>query len=476
MGMDTLAVAAPSPTSTPSANSLTGLPPPLPLRRTTIDYTPFFISSRYTNLSFIARGSGTVLVAATDGGGGGVGSSVGGGGGGRPPRRVAIKKVPEVGASATTIRQLLREVRILRAVSHPHLLRLIDVAATPSDGGVGKGVDVYLVTPLAEGGDLAGVLAGAAVGRRPPLTDANIRRLMGQTLAALAALHSACIVHRDVKPDNIFLTGAGADGVGDVLLGDFGLSRYIAPRPPRASRGGRGGGGGGQGGGGGGGAVTAVASATAAVSSADDAGLTQGVATRGYRAPELTTPRRRRPTYDASMDLWGAGVVLAQALLPGCRIPGKATSGRPAGWAGGKAVWDVPSWVAATARAEGVPPPPPEAVDLLRLLLSVDPATRPSAAEAAAHPYVAGAATPVGGVGDGVGAGGGGVDGHVRGGGMRGARLEPPAGADKAELGALLWAEVTAFHPELEDERPLLGGGAGEKKRRRGLVALLRRR
>lgn len=133
---------------------------PLPLRRTVIDYTPFVVSSRYTHLALIARGSGTTLVSATD-----VGRGGGGGGGGPPPhaRRVAIKKVPDVGASAAITRHVLREVRILRAVSHPHLLRLLDVAAARSDGGVGKGVDVYLVTPLAAGGDLGSVLADAAV-------------------------------------------------------------------------------------------------------------------------------------------------------------------------------------------------------------------------------------------------------------------------------------------------------------------------
>lgn len=55
-------------------------------------------------------------------------------------------------------------------------------------------------------------------------------------------------------------------------------------------------------------------------------------------------------------------------------------------------------------------------------------------------------------------------------------RLEPPPAAGKEELGAQLWAEITALHPELEAEPPLLGGGKEEKKRRRGLVALLRRR
>lgn len=378
---------------------------PLPLRRTVIDYTPFVVSSRYTHLALIARGSGTTLVSATD-----VGRGGGGGGGGPPPhaRRVAIKKVPDVGASAAITRQVLREVRILRAVSHPHLLRLLDVAAARSDGGVGKGVDVYLVTPLAAGGDLGSVLADAAAGRRPPLGDATTRRVVGQTLAALAALHATGIVHRDVKPDNIFLTGGGGDGVGDVLLGDFGLSRYIAPRRPRASRGGRGGGGAGDGA-----ALTAGSAArgpsvggssssgVSAVTSADDAGLTQGVATRGYRAPELIAPRRRRPpTYDASMDLWAVGVVLAQALLPGAKLPARATawSARPGGGSGG----------------------------------------------------------------------GGRGRGRVR--------LEPPPAAGKEELGAQLWAEITALHPELEAEPPLLGGGKEEKKRRRGLVALLRRR
>lgn len=465
----TAASAVDSPQQTPSAYS-SGILPALPLRRSTIDYTPFVVSARYTNLGLIARGSGTVLVSATD-----VGR---GAGAGTFARQVAIKKVPDVGASATTIRQLLREIRILRSVSHPHLLQLLDLAITPSDGGAGKRADVYLVTPLAKGGDLGAALAGAAAGWRPPLADATLRRVMYQTLSALAALHDAGVVHRDVKPDNIFLTGGGSDGVGDVLLGDFGLSRYIPTRRPRATRESsrgtlsssawR---------------VTQPATTTlesAVMTSADDAGLTQGVATYGYRPPELSVRRRRRcrPAYDASMDLWAAGVVLAQALVPGARLPAKALTLTWAGGAGSKP-WDVPVWIAAAARMAGVQEPPADAVDLLRRLLAVDPAARISASEAVAHPYVAGSAAKAlkgGGFGILGGRGGGGVGGGpTRGGTAGGARLEPPAGAGKGELGAMLWSEVTAFHPELENERPLLGN-LDEKKRRRGLVALLRRR
>ncbi|GAB0493549.1 hypothetical protein MMPV_004834 [Pyropia vietnamensis] len=467
-----MATASPvgSPKQIPSAYQ-SGILPPMPLRRTTIDYTPFVVSARYTNLGLIARGSGTVLVSATD-----VGRVAGAG---TFPRQVAIKKVPDVGASVTTTRQLLREIRILRSVSHPHLLRLLDLTASPSDGGVGKRADVYLVTPLATGGDLGAALAGAAAGWRPPLADTTLRRVMYQTLSALAALHDAGIVHRDVKPENIFLTGGGPDGVGDVLLGDFGLSRYIPARRPRGTRDcSRG-------------ALSsstwrvtrpaASMSGSATMTSADDAGLTQGVATRGYRPPELTTRRRRRcrPAYDASMDLWAVGVVLAQALVPGARIPTRASS---LGWAGGAGSkpWDVPAWIAAAVRTAGVQAPPTDAVDLLRRLLAVDPVARISAAEAMAHPYVVGsAATALAGSGVGIlgrGGGGGVGGGPARGRATGGVRLEPPAGAGKAELGALLWSEVTAFHPELENERPLLGTVAGEKKRRRGLVALLRRR
>jgi len=459
-----VAVASPSPPPSPeeipaassrsSSTSCDDLPESLPLRRATINFTPFLVSSRYSRLRLLGRGSCTVIAAALDAGPRGDET---------PPRPVAIKKIPDAGASTGATRRLLREVRILRALSHPHLLPVSDVAASPSDGGAGRGVDVYLVTPLAAGGDLGGALRDAAAGRRPRLSDATTRRVMGQLLAALAAMHAAGIVHRDVKPDNVFLSGGGEDGVGDVWLGDFGLSRHIAPRRSRASHhsganvgGGRGGVRGGKR------RWFRPAPKASAITSADDAGLTQGVATRGYRAPELVAPRARSQ-YDAGIDLWSAGVVLAEALLPGARLPGRATKGTV------KATFDAPAWVAKEAAAAGVAPPPADAVHLLGRLLQADPAKRATAAEAAAHPYVAGAVPPL------VAAGGGGVEGGAGAslGFAKAARLEPPSGAGRQELARLLWAEVTAFHPELEVERPLLGGGAGGGNR---LGALLRRR
>jgi len=461
-----VAVASPSPPPPPeeipaassrsSSTDCDDLPESLPLRRATIDLTPFLVSSRYSRLRLLGRGSCTVVASALDAGPCGADT---------PPRPVAIKKIPDAGASTGATRRLLREVRILRALSHPHLLPVSDVAASPSHGGAGSGVDMYLVTPLAAGGDLGGVLHDVTAGRRPRLSDATTRRVMGQLLAALASMHAAGIVHRDVKPDNIFLSG-GADGVGDVWLGDFGLSRHIAPRRSRGPHcsgasvgGGRGGTRGGKR------SWFRPAPKASPITSADDAGLTQGVATRGYRAPELVSPRSRS-RYNAGIDLWSAGVVLAEALLPGARLPGRATKGAPLA---GKAPFDAPAWVAKEAAAAGVAPPPADAVHLLGRLLEADPAKRATAAEAAAHPYVAGAVPPL------VAAGGGAVDGGAGAslGFAKAARLEPPSGAGRQELARLLWAEVTAFHPELEVERPLLGGGAGGGNR---LGALLRRR
>lgn len=365
--------------------------------------------------------------------------------------------MPDAGASTAATRRLLREVRILRT-----LLPLVDLAAAPSGGGAGKGLDLYLVTPLAVGGDLWGLLAEVAAGQRLPLPDATLRRLMALLLAALASLHSAGIVHRDAKPGNVFLTGGGGDGVGDVLLGDFGLSRHINPHRSLGGRSGRGEGSGSRWPRPAAPPAAVAATATASVASADDAGLTQGVATRGYRAPELRASRSRT-AYDAGIDVWAAGVVLAEVLLPRSRLP--AGAAKPP--RGRRAAFDAPAWVAEEALAGGAVLPP-DAVDLLGRLLAANPATRITAAEATAHPYLAPAAPPSVAL----------YGRDVCGGPAVYAPLEPPAGAGKAELGRLLWNEVTAFHPELEHERPLLGGGAeggkGGKRRRWG--ALLRRR
>ena len=106
--------------------------------------------------------------------------------------------------------EALAEARALAAVSHPNVVRLLDVERA--------GDEVVLVLAHAEGGSVHDLLA-----REGPQPPARAAALAADLLAGLEALHAAGLVHGDVKPANVLL-----DARGRALVGDLGAAR--APR------------------------------------------------------------------------------------------------------------------------------------------------------------------------------------------------------------------------------------------------------
>src|SRR5262249_42651130 len=122
-------------------------------------------------------------------------------------RTVAIKVMSsDLHTDADRLRRFEQEARAVGALSHPNLLVLFDV-------GQHEG-SPYLVTELLEGQSLRARLAGGALPARTAL------RIAADVARGLAAAHGAGIVHRDVKPDNLFTT---ADGRVKIL--DFGVAK-----------------------------------------------------------------------------------------------------------------------------------------------------------------------------------------------------------------------------------------------------------
>jgi hypothetical protein len=119
-------------------------------------------------------------------------------------RPVAVKVLrPEV-ATAVAVERFVREARLLARLAHPHIVPV-------HSAGESQGL-YYFVMELQAGETLATRL------ERGPLPPAEAVAVARQLLAALGAAHGADVIHRDVKPSNVFLAPGGA------RLGDFGIA------------------------------------------------------------------------------------------------------------------------------------------------------------------------------------------------------------------------------------------------------------
>jgi serine/threonine protein kinase len=143
--------------------------------------------------------------------------------------RVAVKVLtPAAAANPGTVARFRRELAAGLAVRHPHLVRVHDGSI---DG------QPYLVMDLVGGTTLARRLDGH--GRIVPAVALGIAR---QIAEALAALHSAGLVHGDVKPANVVLPAAGRAVLVDLGFAHrpgeiafvLGTPNYIAPELCRA--------------------------------------------------------------------------------------------------------------------------------------------------------------------------------------------------------------------------------------------------
>jgi serine/threonine protein kinase len=204
--------------------------------------------------------------------------------------------------------RFLREHATLTRLRHPHLVGVHDLVA---EGGV-----LGIVMDLVQGVDLRRLVA------QTRLSTGAAATLLAQTAQALAAVHAAGIVHRDVKPENVLATPA--DGGWSARLTDFGIARAVA-----------------------GSSATAL------------------IGTPAYLAPELATGHPPAPP----ADVYALGVT-GYELLAGHR-PFHATS--------------IEAWMRAHLE-EAPPRPAgidDAAWKLLAACLAKDPAARPTAAQVA---------------------------------------------------------------------------------------------
>jgi eukaryotic-like serine/threonine-protein kinase len=178
-------------------------------------------------------------------------------------KRVAIKFVrPELAQHEGFVSRFLNEARAAAALHSEHVAHVLDCGRLPTGAP-------YMVLEYLEGTDLAKALRNDG-----PLPTQRAVDYALQVCEALAEAHSKRLVHRDIKPDNLFLT-AGPGGVTVIKVLDFGVSKQLESGVPSLT---------------------------------DD---NQGIGSPHYMSPEqMTTPSE----IDARSDIWSLGAVLYELI------------------------------------------------------------------------------------------------------------------------------------------------------------------
>lgn len=183
-------------------------------------------------------------------------------------RRVALKLLgPELSKAPDRARRFLREAQSTTRIEHPNIVEVLDMGQDEPTGAM------FIVQELLRGKDLRTHLSDTA-GRRLGAIEAL--QILVPIMEALEAAHQFGVVHRDVKPDNIFLAREGNRTVSKLI--DFGLSKVFAGPQP---------------------------------ASAPVTGGGVPVGTPQYMSPEQA---RGEAQIDGRSDVWSLGVVLYEVL------------------------------------------------------------------------------------------------------------------------------------------------------------------
>ncbi|PWN52824.1 Pkinase-domain-containing protein [Violaceomyces palustris] len=190
-------------------------------------------------------------------------------------QKVAIKKIQPFDHQMFALRTL-RELKLLRYFQEcdvsENIISILDIVKPSTFDNF---TEVYLIQELMET-DLHRVI------RTQELSDDHAQYFTYQTLRALKPMHSADVIHRDLKPSNLLLNANC-----DLKVCDFGLARSVLTAEPNGS---------------------------------DIGFMTEYVATRWYRAPEIMLTFKQ---YTKAIDVWSVGCILAEMLTGRPLFPGR---------------------------------------------------------------------------------------------------------------------------------------------------------
>jgi eukaryotic-like serine/threonine-protein kinase len=232
---------------------------PTPPRPGTVLLPGELVGGRYRIERAIGEGAMGIVFSATDVRGG-TGSDV----------QVALKLLrPELVQSTAAVDRFAREARLVMGLRNPHVARVLDVGNTETDVP-------FLILELLHGEDLSTTMERA--GRLTAQQAVDIAR---QACRGVAAAHDAGVVHRDIKPGNLFLARVPGHDSPVIKVVDFGIAKAVAVDEPDAR------------------VAPALTEAKTVVGSPQ------------YMAPEQMFGA---PDVDARADVWSLGVVLYEML------------------------------------------------------------------------------------------------------------------------------------------------------------------
>ncbi|KAJ5135545.1 uncharacterized protein N7515_004823 [Penicillium bovifimosum] len=285
-------------------------------------------TERYTGLQAQGIGASGVICSAHDS---------------MTNQTVAIKKIGKPFHSTAVAKRTYREAHLLNNLRHDNLINMTDIFISPAE-------DIYIVTDCIRT-DLHCLIQSTA----RPLEDKFVQFFTYQMLRGLKYIHSAGVIHRDLKPGNILVNENC-----DLKICDFGLARE------------------------------------------QDHQMTGYVSTRYYRAPEIMLTWQR---YSYAVDIWSVGCIVAEMLTGRVLLPGNdhVDQFRKTAAIFGKPPKEVMEKVYSRTTTQFVESLPyteyqglqktlgdinPQALDLLEKMLDVDPGKRITAVDALTHPYL----------------------------------------------------------------------------------------